>query len=686
MSHPASIRYTTPAMVSPIKNAAARHAQLAQEVERHNRLYYVEAAPEISDQEFDALLRELADIEVAHPELRTPDSPTQRVGGAPIEGFETVEHRVPMLSINNSYNEQRLRKFDKDVREGLGGEQPAYVAELKIDGVAMSVRYEAGQFVRATTRGDGVRGDDVSHSVRTIWSMPLRLREDAPALLEVRGEVYMRVAELARINEERERNGEEPFRNPRNLTAGTLKLLDPRQVAQRRLEFFAYEVVPGDDYPVTSHAKTLEQLNAWGFPVNPEHAYCLDIDAVLGFCDLWATKRHELDFEIDGIVVKVDSATQRKRLGATSKSPRWAIAYKYPAEVAQTRLLEIKVQVGKSGALTPVAIMEPVKLAGTVVQRASLHNFDDLRKKDVRVGDIVEVQKAGEIIPQVLRHVPGARDGHAEPFPLPERCPVCDGPVKKDPEGVYLRCLNLACPAQVKERLEHFASRKAMDIEGLGPAVVEQLVNRELVHAPADFYILEDATLATLERMGKKSAANLVNAIEESKGRPLSRLLFALNIQHVGSHVAELLASHFGTMDALMAATTEEMEIIHEIGAVVAKSVRDFFDNEANRALIEALREAGVNLEEGPSAMDTGEPQSLAGLTFVVTGTLTQYSRDSIHARIKQLGGKPTSSVSKKTDYLVAGEDTGSKLSKARELGVKVISEADFIALAGDGA
>jgi DNA ligase (NAD+) len=673
-------------MTTGFKHAAARHAQLLLEVERHNRLYYVEAVPEISDQAFDALLEELVALEKAHPELRTPESPTQRVGGQPIEGFETVEHRVPMRSMDNTYNPGELRQFDVRVRKGLGGEQPAYVAELKIDGVAMSLRYEEGRFVRATTRGDGVRGDNVTHSVRTIRSLPLRLPEGAPALLEVRGEVYMRVTELARINEEREQDGEEPFRNPRNLAAGTLKLLDPRQVARRRLEFFAYEIVPGDGYQVTSHVKTLEQLMAWGFPVNPEHAYCLDIDGVLDFCDQWQVKRHELDFEIDGIVVKVDSAAHRERLGATSKAPRWAIAYKYPAEVAQTRLLDIKVQVGKSGALTPVAIMEPVKLAGTIVQRASLHNFEDLQKKDVRVGDMVEVQKAGEIIPQVLRHVPGARDSGAQPFAIPESCPECGGPVKRDPEGVYLRCLNVSCPAQVKERLEHFASRKAMDIEGLGPAVVEQLVLRELVHSPADLYSLEAATLATLERMGQKSAANLVNAVAESKARPLSRLLFALNIQHVGSHGAELLAEHFGTMDALMAASQEALESIHEIGAVVAKSVRDFFANNANLHLIEALREAGVNLEEDASSNADGAPRTLEGLTFVVTGTLQHFTRDGIHARIKQLGGKPTSSVSKKTDYLVAGGDAGSKLNKALELGVRVITEEEFIALAGGGA
>ncbi|MFP4499459.1 MAG: NAD-dependent DNA ligase LigA [Candidatus Hydrogenedentota bacterium] len=668
------------------KKARTRHADLSRQIEHHNQRYYVDAAPEVSDFEYDTLLRELIDLEARYPALRTPGSPTQRVGGAPIEGFETVTHRVPMRSIDNTYNQAELRAFDTRVRKGLGGETPAYVAELKIDGVAMSLRYEAGVFARAVTRGDGFQGDDVTNNVRTIRTLPLHLEGEAPELLEVRGEIFMRAQELDRINAERAERGEALYRNPRNLTAGTLKLLDPKQVARRRLECYVYEVVPGDGYPVTSHRQSLADLAAWKLPVNPDHAYCTTIEEVIAFCDAWAEKRHTLDYPIDGIVVKVDSAAHRERLGATSKAPRWAIAYKYPAEVARTRVEEIRVQVGKSGALTPVAYMQPVEIAGSVVQRATLHNFEDLAKKDIREGDLVEVQKAGEIIPQVLRYIPEAREQDAQPFSLPTQCPACHAPVHKDPDGVVLRCLNLSCPAQVKERLEHFASRKAMDIEGMGPAVVEQLVDRGLVKTPADFYHLDAKTLASLDRMADKSANNLVAAIEASKSRPLSRLLFALGIRHVGSHVAELLAEHFGSIDRLMRADTDTLANIHEIGATLAESVRHFFDTPENRDLVQALRAAGVNMVQEQPAHASGGPRPFEGKTFVVTGKLQAFTRDGIHARIKALGGKPTSSVSKNTDYLVAGEDAGSKLSKAQQFGVPVLSEADFTRLAEENA
>lgn len=661
-----------------------QHASLCAEIERHNRLYYVEAHPEISDFDYDALLRRLIALEEEFPALRTPDSPSQRVGGAPIKGFETVEHTVPMLSIDNTYSEAELREFDARVRRGLGGEAAAYAVELKIDGVAMSLRYEQGMLARAVTRGDGMRGDDVTQNVRTIRSLPLRLQGRPPASLEVRGEVYMRNEELDRLNQMRETAGEEPYRNPRNTTAGTLKLLDSKQVAERRLDIVLYEIVPTERLGITCHMEALEKLRDWGFPVNPHYKRCAAIDEVISYCESWAEKRHELGYEIDGMVVKVDSFAHRQRLGVTSKAPRWVIAYKFPAQVARTRLLDIKVQVGKSGALTPVAEMEPVKLAGTIVKRATLHNFEDLRKKDVRIGDMVEVQKAGEIIPQVLGYVASERPARAKPFPIPHECPVCHTEVHKDPDGVYLRCLNLACPAQVKERLAHFASRKAMDIEGLGPAVIEQLVDLGLVHGPADLYRLDVETLEGLERMGKKSAANLVAAIEASKSRPLSRLLFALGIRHVGQHIAEVLAMHYGDVYRLMAAPVEQLQDIYDIGAVVAQGVHDFFQTPENRALIDALRSLGLTMTE-ESAAASG-PQPLAGKTFVVTGTLRHYTRDGIHERIKALGGRPTSSVSKNTDYLIAGEDAGSKLAKAQALGVPILTEAEFQALAERGS
>jgi len=671
----------TSAGKGPSAGIRARHEALCSAIEDHNRRYYVEAQPTITDLEFDALMRELEVLEEGCPALVTPCSPTQRVGGEPLEGFETVMHAVPMLSIDNTYNPDELRAFDERVRKGLGPEEtPAYVVEPKIDGVSISLRYEAGRLVRAATRGDGVRGDDVTTNVRTIPSAPLRLTGDPPAALEVRGEVFMRYAELERINRIREAAGEPPLANPRNTTAGTLKLLDPNEVAKRRLEAMVYGVAPIEDADVAAYWETLARLRTYGLPTSAHATRCASIDAVLEVVHQWQDNREPLGYAIDGLVVKVDAAEHRQRLGATSKAPRWVIAYKFPAEVARTKLLSITVQVGKSGTLTPVAEMEPVALAGTVVKRASLYNFEDLARKDLRAGDTVEVQKAGEIIPQVIRFVPEERLDDAEPFPIPEACPVCHGEVHKDPEGVFLRCLNLACPAQVKERLEYFAGRGAMDVEGLGPAVIEQLVDRGLVRGPADLYDLAAETVAQLERMGEKSAANLVAALEASKTRPLSRLLNGLGIRHVGSHTAEVLAHHCGSMDALVAAPVEELQDIFEVGETVAASVHDFFATAENRALIERLREHGLAMREEARADGNGV---FEGKTFVVTGTLEKHTRDGIHERIKRLGGRPSSSVSKKTDYVVAGKDAGSKLSKADKLGVPVLSEQEFDQLAG---
>ena len=664
---------------TPDSATQAHYDELKAALNRHNHLYYVEAKPEITDLEFDAMLNELQALEEAYPTLQTPDSPALRVGGAPIEGFETVAHRVPMLSIDNTYNEAELREFDARVRKGLGEDTPSYIVELKLDGVAMSLRYENGLLTRATTRGDGKQGDNVTENVRTIRSVPLRLKGNPPALLEVRGEVFMRQQELDRLNRERVARDLEPYRNTRNTTAGTLKLLDSRQVAERHLEIFLYDIVPDDDFELASHEDNLKTLKDFGFPVNTHWESCTSIDEVLFVIKQWNEKRTELDYDTDGMVIKVNATEQRKRLGATSKAPRWVIAWKFAAEVAQTRLLGITVQVGKSGALTPVAEMEPVPLAGTIVKRASLYNFEDLAKKDVRIGDMVEVQKAGEIIPQVLRYVPEARPDDAEVFPMPTACPECDSEVHKDPDGVFLRCLNLACPAQVKERLEHYAHRKAMDVDGLGPAVIEQLVDGGHVHDPADLYALEQDTVAGLERMAEKSAANLIAALEATKARPLSRVLFGLNIRHVGGHTAEVLAQHYGNIDALMAAKVEELIELHEIGEVVAASVHDFFETEKNRELITRLKEAGMNLEEVKP--ESNGNAIFADKTFVVTGALQKYTRDEIHDHIKAQGGRAASSVSKKTDYLVAGEKAGSKLTKAQDLGVTILTEAEFDAL-----
>ena len=668
-------------MPKPTKAQRARTRELQEQLEHHNHLYYVVAEPELSDIEFDALLNELSELETQFPELITSDSPTQRVGGAPISGFDTVSHAVPMLSIDNTYNADELRKFDERVRKGLDGDSPSYVVELKIDGVSMSLTYEDGILVRATTRGDGTQGDDVTQNVRTIKSIPLRLQGEPPPLLEARGEVYMTHAELIRLNKIREQAGDPLYANPRNTTAGTLKLLDPKAVAARNLDIFVYDAPPLPGLTQSSHQDTLHQLESYGFPINPYTQACPTITDVIEHCAEWEERRNDLDYETDGMVVKVDSSEQRKRLGSTAKAPRWVIAYKFPAQVSNTILEAITVQVGKSGALTPVAELAPVQLAGTTVRRASLYNFDDLAKKDLRIGDTVRVQKAGEIIPQVIDVVIAKRKKSSKRYPIPTACPVCDAPVHHDPDGAFLRCLNLACPAQLKERLEHFASRKAMDIEGMGPAVVEQLVDLGLVKNPADMYTLTVESVQDLERMGEKSARNLITGIETSKSRSLSRLLHGLNIRHVGARTGELLAEHYVTIDALEKADTESLVQVSDVGEVVAASIVDFFDTHENIELIERFRDYGLTVEQDVPDNADG-PKPLDGKTFVVTGTLENYTRDSIQDRIKQLGGKPTTSLSKKTDYLVAGEKAGSKLAKAETLGVTVLTETEFDALA----
>ena len=671
----------TASKIEPPESVLARVEALRTEIERHNRLYFDEAAPAIPDPEFDSLVKELEALETKYPQLVVPESPTQRVGGAPSEGFRRVTHRVPMRSIDNTYSADELRAFDERVRKGLPeGKVPAYVVELKVDGVAMSLRYRDGALETAVTRGDGVQGDDVTANVNaTVAALPKRLKGRAPDILEVRGEVFMRHGELERLNREREKAGDAPLANPRNTTSGTLKLLDKTIASQRHLDIFLYEVVANDSAGFETHWEALGKIQKFGLPVNDHHVRCSTIDEVIDVCMEWDTKRRELDYEIDGMVVKVDSAEQRARLGATSKAPRWLIAYKFPAEVRRTRLKEITVQVGKSGALTPVAEMEPVQLAGTTVRRASLYNFDDLALKDLREGDTVKVQKAGEIIPQVLGFIRGKRPQNTKPFPVPTHCPVCHEAVRKDPDGAFLRCLNMACPAQVKERLVYYASRGAMDIDGMGPAVVEQLVSEKLVSDPATLYDLKAEKLETLDRMGEKSAANLVEAIKKSKERPLHRLLSGLGIRHVGAHTAEVLATHYGTMDALMAASIEELSEIHEIGEVVAASVHDFFETPANKELIESLKKHGVRMDADKVSEDA--PRPFAGKTFVVTGTLERFTRAGIRQRIKDLGGRPSTSVSSKTDYLIAGEKAGSKLTKAQELGVPVLTEEEFEAL-----
>jgi len=675
------------------QEAARRIEKLREEINRHNYLYYVKNEPEISDREFDALMAELVRLEREHPELVTPDSPTQKVGGAPIEEFRSAEHILPMLSMDNTYNEEELREFHNRVTKLLGKDSPpAYVVEPKIDGVAINLIYENGSLARAITRGNGRVGDDVTHNARTVKDLPLRLYTGvagAPddlsgSTIELRGEVYMPFKAFERVNAQRRKEGLNLFANPRNATAGSLKLLDPSVAAARGLRLFTYEVgyVEGVGLP-DSHWETLGLLRALGCPTNPGIERCEDFHAVLVSCRGWEKRLGKLDYPVDGLVIKVDSRAQRERLGQTSKAPRYMIAYKFGADQAISQVEDIRVQVGKTGQLTPVAILEPVQLSGTTVSRASLHNFDELERKDVRVGDHVLVEKAGEIIPQVVGVRRELRSGKERKFPRPANCPVCGEAVQQDPGGVYLRCVNARCPARLKETVRHFSSRGAMDIEGLGDALVEQLVEAGLVRDCADLYSLRKQDLARLERMGEKSAENLLNGIEASKRRGLARLLFALGVPHVGSHLAEVLADHLGSVDRLMAADPETLEAIPEVGPVVAQAIVEFMGRESTRAVIEKLRRAGVSMEAERAA----RPQNpnIAGKTFVVTGTLQARSRDEIEGLIRSLGGRATSSVSQNTDYLIVGENPGSKLNRARALGIPILTEADFDRLREEG-
>lgn len=669
------------------KDTEQRLLKLRRALEHHNYLYFVKNTPQISDQEYDRLMAELIDLEKAHPGLADPNSPSQRVGGQPLSGFVSVAHALPMLSVDNTYSSEELRQFDGRVRKGLGEASFNYVVEPKFDGVAVSLRYQDGRFVRGATRGDGARGDDVTANLRTVRAIPLQLRcvgKGAPEVLEVRGEVLLDRSAFARLNKQRAQAGEQLFANPRNATAGSLKLLDSKQTANRRLRFFAYglgEVIM--DRRPSSQGEALDILRELGFPVTEQISTAKDIEQVIGLVSTWERRREKLNYDIDGLVVKVDSFASQEQLGATSKAPRWCISYKFPAEQAATKLLKIEVQVGKSGILTPVAHLEPVQLAGTTVSRASLHNFDEVARKDVRVGDTVIVEKAGEIIPQVVRVVKEKRPKGAKVFGPPKRCPSCQSEqVEQDEGGVYIRCVNPACPMQLQERLRYFAGRNQMDIEGLGPAIIDQLVDRELVKEFADLYRLSSEQLAGLERMADKSADNLTKAIEQSKSRSLGRLLAALGIRHVGTHVAQVLAETFGSMDELANASAEELEEIHEVGPIMAKSVHAFFRSASGTRMIENLRKAGLQMKPAP-----GGPAKAAGplasKTVVVTGTLEKFSRQEIRAYIKSKGGRAAGSVSKNTDLLVVGADPGSKARKADQLGVQIVSESEFLEITG---
>jgi len=681
------------------RDSAEEIARLREELRHHDRKYYVEAAHEISDLDYDRLVERLKKLEAAHPELVTPDSPTQRVGGQPVEGLAQVEHRIPMLSIENTYSVEELKKYGERTAKLLPGEKIEWVVELKIDGVAVALIYEKGLLARGVTRGNGRVGDDVTHNVRTVGGVPLRLLgRDVPPVLEVRGEVYMTNSDLVALNELQKRKGEQPFANTRNVTAGSIRLLDPRLCAERRLRFFCHSTGYVEGLAVRSHTEFLQKVQGYGLPATPEVACFDSFDAAVAHCEELIERLHELDFEIDGLVLKVNSLQQRERLGATSKCPRWVIAYKFEKYEAKTRLNAIRVQVGKTGAITPVADLEPVELAGTIVSHASLHNADEIERKDVREGDVVVVEKAGKIIPHIVRVEKHERKGPLRKFVFPEKCPECGTKLVKDEGGVYIRCPNPECPAQVKERIRYYASRNAMDIEGLGDKLVDQLVNQGLVRRYGDLYRLKLEQLMSLERMGRKSSENLLAAIEASKDRGLARLLNALAIRHVGTRVAAVLAKHFRSIDAMRPASIDEIrEALRGLyetkegkswksrkdkdqPAVIATAVHRYVRSPHGAETLSDLATLGVKMDE---PREKRASRRLEGKTLVVTGTLKRYTRDEINAVIANHGGRAASSVSKSTDYLIAGKEAGSKLAKARQLGVPILSEEEFENLIG---
>ena len=654
--------------------------KLRDEIRRHDELYYVNDAPEISDREYDQLLEDLQKLEAAHPELVTPDSPTQRVGGRPAEGFPEVVHTRQMLSLDNSYNIDELRAFGERCGRLAEGRTLEYVAELKIDGLSLSLQYEDSVLARGVTRGDGRIGEDVTQNARTIRSVPLRLRSEAKRIdagLEVRGEVFIPRDVFERTNAEREEQGEPRFANPRNAAAGAIRQLDSRLVAKRKLDMFAYDLLANGRKPFPTHWEALDWLEKAGFRVNSHRKLCKTIDEVIDFANEKEALRDELGYEIDGLVVKVNSTALQDEFGATQKAPRWAIAYKYPARQASTKVLDIFVSVGRTGALTPVAFLEPVFLAGTTVARATLHNEDEIRRLGVKIGDWVMIEKSGEIIPKVLNVVTSKRTGNEKEFIPPKNCPVCGGLISR-PEGeVVARCVAADCTAQLLGKLIHFASRRAMRIEGLGVSLAEQLIAEKLVKDVGDLYSLTLEQVAGLERMAKKSATNLLSQIEASKSRDLSNLIYALGIRHVGERTAGILAHDMGSLERVANASVEELDAIPEIGLTVAESVRDWFDDEGNRALCDRLRAAGVKTEaDRRSSAETDE--RFAGKQFVLTGTLESFSRDEARALIEARAGRVNSSVSKKTDYVVAGDAAGSKLEKAQSLGVTVLDEDAF--------
>jgi DNA ligase (NAD+) len=653
--------------------------ELREIINQLNYEYHVLDNPTVSDAEYDRYMQELINLEAENPEFLTEDSPSVRVGGQVLDVFEKVVHKSPMLSLGNAFNEGDLRDFDRKVRQEAGEEDVAYVCELKIDGLAVSLHYENGLFIQGATRGDGTVGEDITQNLKTIRSIPLRLKQDVS--LEARGEAYMPKSSFEKLNEEKEKRGEVLFANPRNAAAGSLRQLDPKVAAQRNLSFFVYGLANLEGSVVTSHSEALDFLHDLGFKTNPHRRKCSSIEEVIAYVQKWQEKRPELPYEIDGIVIKVDSIQLQERLGTTAKSPRWAIAFKFPAEEVITKLIDIELSVGRTGVVTPTAILEPVRVAGTIVRRASLHNEDLIREKDIHIGDFVVVKKAGDIIPEVVNVLTERRTGEEKEFIMPSHCPECGSELVRLEGEVALRCLNPACPAQIREGLIHFVSRDAMNIDGLGERVITQLFNKKLIHTFADIYTLTKEQLLSLERFGEKSASNLIQAIEASKSNSLEKLLFGLGIRHVGAKAARTLAQHFETMDRLQQATVEELTAINEIGEKMAESIVTYFENDEVRELIRQLKEYGVNMVyKGMKPVDAAQIDSyFAGKTIVLTGKLEEMGRSEAKKKIEALGGKVAGSVSKNTDLVIAGEAAGSKLAQAEKLNIEVWDEARFL-------
>ncbi|MEY4634508.1 MAG: ligase [Acidobacteriota bacterium] len=654
--------------------------ELRQAIRRHEELYYLHAAPVVSDAEFDALMNELKAIEAAHPELLTPDSPTQRVGGRPAEGFVTVEHIQPMLSLDNAYNEEDLRAFDERVRKGLAIDaSPVYVAELKIDGLSIALTYDHGRLVRGATRGDGSRGEEVTANVRTVRAIPLALNHGPEGRVEIRGEVYLPKRAFERMNEEQEAAGEPLYANARNTAAGTMRNLDPALVSKRGLSAWMYQVVAeGGPKGPPLHSEMLRALKAWGLAVEPHWRECDGIDAVIAFCDEWREQRGQLAFETDGVVIKLNDLAARERLGTTSKFPRWATAFKFPAERKVAMLHRIEVNIGRTGAATPFAMLEPTVVAGSTISMATLHNPDDIIRKDIRPGELVIIEKAGDVIPRVVGPANAEAAERPAPWVMPTACPVCNSPLHKPDDEAVWRCENCSCPARLRRGLEHFASRGAMNIEGMGESLVGQLAESGLVKSLADVYHLTPEALEGLERMGKKSAAKVIGEIEKSKSNDVWRLLYGLGIRHVGERGAQVLADHFGSIAEVQSASVEALQQVREIGPVLAEAVRTWFDEPRNRELVERLQAAGLKMT-GERKVAPAGPQPLAGKSYVITGTLASMSREDAQARLEALGAKVTGSVSKKTTALVAGTEPGaSKTEKARALGIETLDEDAF--------